>query len=240
MNRKSLFLSNKRRIASLAALALLASLVLIASRGSEAATPNSATVTEANTAANPLVYTGGPFVAENKTGLVGLNCGPAPANPCDDFELTVNVGLGQLDTHQIRVSVQWPNPPGQLADFDVFVYKKNDDIFSDFSSSASSSDPEVFVLPAVPATYRIRVVPFTPLGQGYTATITYEPKAANPPPGTGLSPKFQNYVAPFERGLGLSAGEPSIGFNGKSGNVMFQSGLQTLRARFNDSTVPAA
>ncbi|MCA1591193.1 MAG: glycoside hydrolase [Acidobacteria bacterium] len=48
---------------------------------------------------------------------------------------------------------------------------------------------------------------------------------------------YTNYAAPSA--LGASAGEPSIGINWNSGNVMFQASLKTLRVTFNDSASPA-
>jgi hypothetical protein len=49
---------------------------------------------------------------------------------------------------------------------------------------------------------------------------------------------FANYAAPG--GLGTDAGEPSIGVDWKTGNVMYQAGLQTLRVGFDDGVAPAA
>ena len=51
-------------------------------------------------------------------------------------------------------------------------------------------------------------------------------------------PHFQNYPAPFPK-CGGDAAEPSIGVNRSTGNVMMQSGLETLRITFNDSVTPA-
>src|SRR5256885_13066556 len=48
-------------------------------------------------------------------------------------------------------------------------------------------------------------------------------------------PSFVNFAAPAP--LGQNAGEPSIGVNWKTGNVMMQAGLETLRvSSFDDST----
>jgi hypothetical protein len=47
---------------------------------------------------------------------------------------------------------------------------------------------------------------------------------------------FANYAAPS--GLGTDAGEPSIGINWRTGSVMYQAGLQTLRVTFDDATIP--
>jgi hypothetical protein len=55
----------------------------------------------------------------------------------------------------------------------------------------------------------------------------------------GTPPTFTNFAAPAP--LGRSSGEPSIGVNWSSGNVMFQAGLETLRVNaFNDATATAS
>lgn len=51
------------------------------------------------------------------------------------------------------------------------------------------------------------------------------------------APRYQVYNPPA--GLGTDAGEPSIGVNWSTGNVMFQASLQALRVSFNDATSPA-
>lgn len=54
------------------------------------------------------------------------------------------------------------------------------------------------------------------------------------PAGAELAaaPGYTNYTAPS--GLGQSAGEPSLGVNWNTGNVMYQAGAQTLKVSFND------
>lgn len=72
-------------------------------------------------------------------------------------------------------------------------------------------------------------------------TFSLVPKATPPPP-TGptppaYAPRFFNFRPPS--GLGENAGEPTLGVNFSSGNVMFIALLETLRASFNDSSSPA-
>jgi len=58
------------------------------------------------------------------------------------------------------------------------------------------------------------------------------------PAGAASPPSFVNFAAPSN--LGRDAGEPSIGVNWATGNVMYQAGLQTLRVNnFNDSNATA-
>ena len=79
--------------------------------------------------------------------------------------------------------------PVSAADFDVYVLQNG----SVVSTSASSADPEVVVLPALSTganPYTIRVIPFAPAGQSYTATVTLENRPATPPPGSGPAPEI--------------------------------------------------
>ncbi len=57
------------------------------------------------------------------------------------------------------------------------------------------------------------------------------------PPATAAPPTYDLYPAPAP--LGQSAGEPSLGVNWNSGNVMYIAGLETLRVSFNDAVAPA-
>jgi hypothetical protein len=67
--------------------------------------------------------------------------------------------------------------------------------------------------------------------------------AAQPPPppaapaASATAPTYSNFPAPDP--LARSAGEPSLSFDAKSGKVMFEAGLQTLRVAFDDSVSPA-
>ncbi len=197
--------------------------------------------------ANPtLTYTGGPFVAPNASAQVALDC-TAPMS-CDDFVLTVNMAGGpDPDPNKhVKISVGWPV---SSADFDVYVIQGATTV----ATAASSADPEVVALPAVSATYTIRVVPFLPLGQTYTATVTLEDIPPAPPPGSGGTPRYQNYAPnpPNLAGAG-SAGEPSIGIDwipvvgglqhdmvNTGGVAFFTANLNEFRVSFDDCSSPA-
>lgn len=195
-----------------------------------AATPATGTVTDRNTSAN---YTAGPFLVPNVSGLAGaVTC--SAVLPCDDFTLKVEVPAAYAADHNLTVRVQWAN---STADFDLYVLDEGGNVVA---SSASSSDPEVAVLPAVTGTYTVRVVPYAPLGDSIAAAIELTPKPAPAAPGAGAPPAYTSHQPPAGSGLGTTAGEPSIGANWKSGKVMFQSNTQTLRVSFNDSVKPAA
>ena len=54
---------------------------------------------------------------------------------------------------------------------------------------------------------------------------------------TDPTPTYAVYAPPA--GIGTGAGEPSIGVDERTGAVMYISGLQTLKAQFNDAASPA-
>jgi PKD domain len=155
-----------------------------------------------------LTYSDGPFVVPNVTAQAGDPICTAPMS-CSDFGLTVGSAIANPTTKQVRVSVSWPV---SAADFDVYIYNGFPAAGSPIASSASSADPEVVILPTTGAVYTIRVVPFNPAGQTYTATITLETKPPAPQAGTAPPPRYLNYPPnPANLAGAGSAGEPSIG-----------------------------
>src|SRR3954471_14692628 len=149
--------------------------LLAVTTGADAATPASGTVSDA---ARTVTWTGGPFTVPNPTGnaLDMPDCTAPQA--CDDFVLHVNTPAGYEDTHQLAVSVGWANT---AADFDVYVLDAEG---SAVGTAASSADPEVVVIDPVAGDYTVRVVPFAPLGETYTASATLGQLPPDPAPGT--------------------------------------------------------
>src|SRR3954453_16244918 len=91
-------------------------------------------------------------------------------------------------------------------------------------------------------TYAVGAAPVAPAvgtdGKSHTARADLAPLTSPSQPPAGTDPlTLQNVPAP--NGLGGDAGEPSIGANWKSGNTMFQAGLQALRVTWDDSVSPA-
>src|SRR5690349_3994588 len=218
-----------RRIFGMLLTVVMLGALLVPANGTivAAATPAGGTVTSTSPTLN---YSGGPYVVANTTAQTGAVICNAVL-PCDDFALTVTVPAGYETGHNLNVTVQWPTT---AADFDLYVLNSNG---AELTSSATSSDPEAVILPAASGNYTIRVVPFAPLGDTFQAAVALVDKPAAPPPSTETAPGYQNYAAP--NGLGVDAGEPSIGVNQRTGKVFLQSGLQTLRVTFNDSASPA-
>ncbi len=216
----------------LATLAITAAALLATLAGS-AANPASGTLSVANPT---LTYTGGPNLVSNPSAQAGeVDCVNLP---CDEYALTINVPAAYENTHQVRINVSWPIP---AEDYDLQVTGIG-------SSGNAPGTPEVVIGPAVSGAHTVRVIPFLVAGGTFTTTITLEPKPTTPGGGgvvtTGTSPRFENYTPPADSGLGLSAGEPSIGFGKPSaqfpgGRAMFIAALETLRVSFDDCSSPA-
>ena len=187
-----------------------------------AASPTSGTLSPANPS---LSYTGGPYFIPNPTPQVQAVCVPATLT-CDEFALTVQADTAFAAANNVQIKVQWPDP---TADYDLYVVDANGNVVT---SSPTGADPEVAVMPTVPGSYRVQLVTFLPLGQVFTATISFVPRAPAPP-GT-LALNYHNYPAPAD--MATSAGEPSIGVNWKTDHAMFQAGTRTYRVTFDGST----
>lgn len=177
-------------------------------------------------------WQGGPFVVANVTGTAGEPVCDVPTS-CDDFALTVTTPAGYGTDHELRIKVAWPVAG---ADFDVYVKNASG---ATVGTSASSADPEVVVLPPDSRTYTVRVVPFAPLGQSYSATASLVDKPVNPPPSSEPAPTLTTYGAPQTLTNAHDAGEPSIGNSFKTGATFFQSYLSTYKVGFDDSVSPA-
>jgi hypothetical protein len=216
----------------------IVALALSAFTGS-AANPSSGTLTPNS---GTLTYSAGPFLIPNVTSNIPGNNQPqcnADTTPCDDYDLTVDLsGASQefIDRHKVEVSVSWPLAQ---ADFDLYVLKGTANITG--NNGATSADPEIVTFDPEPGVnaYKVRVAPFAPAGQSFNATIRFVSKLAPQPTPGPNDARFQTYLSPA--GVADDFGEPSIGANWLSGNIMFYGGFSAdaMRLRFDDSTSPA-
>ncbi|GAA1952071.1 hypothetical protein GCM10009798_09150 [Nocardioides panacihumi] len=222
--------SVRRPLAAIGAVILIGG-ALTDSGSAGASSPGEGTVSDTSTSVS---WTGGPFAAPNVTGnALGTPDCSAPQS-CDDYTLHVSTPAGYGGTHSLKVDVSWAQ---SAADFDVYVLDQAGNVVG---QAASSADPEQVVLPPTTGTYTVRVVPFLPLAQTYTAKASLVDQPAPPPPGTATPPGFAAYPAP--QGLNKdvnNAGEPSIGSSWKTGATLFQSYLSTYKVMFDDSVSPA-
>lgn len=190
----------------------------------DAATPASGSVSDT---APTTTWSAGPFAVPNVSGTAGgdVTCGDAQL--CDDFALRVSVPSGYDAGHSLRIDIKWPNAP---ADFDLYVLEVDG---REIAASASSSDPETVLLPAVTASYTVRVVPYAPLGESFTGTASLVTNPVDPPPSTATPATYASSFAPDGIADAHNAGEPSIGVDRATGAVMFQAYTSTLKVTYD-------
>ena len=189
-----------------------------------AATPSTGTVS----AAQPSVtWSGDPKAPIGAAGCTG------PADTlCDNFQLTV-VPPSYAFVVTIVLDVTGAD------DWDMRVYDSAGHVVATSGNSAGQDEIAVLANPAA-GTYTVQAVNFAgALPANGTATLKQQDSAL-PAPGSGRAPTFSVHADPGEH----SSGEPSLGVNWNSetadngGTVMYVSGLNTLRVRFNDCTSP--
>ena len=196
--------------------------LLLPLAASNAATPSSGTVS----ASSPSVSWSGAFM----TPTASSNCG-GPSNPaCDNFKLTIQPPAGSF---RVDINLQ------PVGDWDLQVYAPNGALAGSSGNGPNQLETVTLSNPAA-GTYTVSAAPFSPAptAPSYTASATLQltSTGGQPPPGSE-NVTYSNHAAP--KGMGEDAGEPSIGANLKSGNVMYQAGLEALRVKFDDSTSPA-
>ncbi|MBI2382463.1 MAG: exo-alpha-sialidase [Gammaproteobacteria bacterium] len=182
-------------------------------------------ITDANTEANPVTFSAGPYVARTaETDCVSPDV-------CDDTALTVAVTPEAAASRRVVVRIDWGEPI--QADFDLYVAQGEDSI----AASASTTDPEIARFAANNGVYNIHVVPYQPFGNTYTAKIYLEPL---PPTGTTVSGPvagFQIFAPPAK--VGANGGEPSIGANWKTGTAVVGNSDAAIFITFDDGKTPA-
>ncbi len=214
----------------------LAVLAIGASSSALASTPSSGMITPATPT---LGYVAGPFAISNIT-FVGNSTPPASCSttePCDEFRLTIDLPENYLDQHpsdQIRFVFTWGDP---VEDFDVFLYDLDNNLAFVAANSPGPGAPESFALPAYGGKreYVIRILPSVVAGGTVAASIALTSIA----PSTNVTEggiEMQNFAAPDE--LDGDTGEPTLAVNPATNRTLFLSGLNTLRAEFDDSTQP--
>src|SRR4051812_9597122 len=214
----------RRRLAltaGLGAAVLLAPAVLPA----QAADPSSGTVSDSSTT---VTWSAGPFATANPTNAAGDPICNA-ATPCDDYALHVSTPAGYGDGHQLAISVKWANT---AADFDLYVLDASGKIVG---TSASSADPELVLLPPDSGDYTVRVVPYLPLGESFTAKAELTTKPTDPPAANFPAPTYNTYAPPETLAAARDGGEASIGVHPKSGAVMYQSCTSPFKVGFDSA-----
>ena len=180
----------------------------------------------------------GPTVTWAGTALGGASLDESTCTPatCDSFALTLSGAPADWVGKKAHIVITWPNTSGQT-DYDVFVHKGNTTSGPLVGSAANGGPgPETVDLdPNQPGigtgVFTVNVVYFLapPPDQysGSTSAINGAPvPTPTPSPGSTPTPtpvppgtpRYQNFTAP--PGFGEDAGEPSIGSNWMTENVV--------------------
>ena len=180
--------------------------------------------------------------------------GGETATNCDTFKLVVAPG----NWNGKRINVRFAAITG--VDYDMVVRRESNGVANlqgDFlnrpaeqnnldagvgtSGAAAGMEEQVILSPPNSGeTYYVRAIYFAAAALQYQGSAVVEAVTnAAPPAGTCALPTFDNYTPPVGYEQRDNSGEPSIGVNWNTGNVMTMSRLQANRTTFDDSTSPA-
>jgi hypothetical protein len=194
--------------------------------GSQAATPSAGTISESS----PSVT----WAGDNHTPTAASCRGPNDAT-CDNFALTITP-----PSFQYQVVIQL----APIGDYDLYVYGPDGGQIGSSGNAPFQTEIVVLTNPAA-GTYTVSGAPFA-AGAGvqgavpsYTASATIRRLGSEPAtPASGTEHlTYSSHQPPTA--LGNDAGEPSIGVSWRSGRALYQAGLETLRATFDDAVSPA-
>jgi hypothetical protein len=210
----------------------------------------------ADPASGALDPTPGAKLAWAGTGTGGTNPGPqlgdhdllcVEGTNCDTYVLTLSGTPADWSGLAARLIFRWGSP---THDYDIYVHKGSPDgpVAAD-SGKGPTNFEQTDIDPAEDGTgvFYVHVVYF--LGGStdqYSATVTTVASAAATllpaPVDPGPRPGYQTHGPSQEQ---LAAGltrntqdEPNIGVNWETGNVMFQTLMQTSRVAFDDASCP--
>jgi hypothetical protein len=163
------------------------------------------------------------------------NCGTASNAACDNFRIDFQAPSSSFGPYLLEIKLV---PQG---DWDIQVYGPSGNLLDGSGNSPGVLEIVTMINPPS-GSYTVAAAPFAPLvgtdGNSYAASAElkhYFVNGAEQGPDTNIN--YHNFAATGN--LGNTAGEPTIGVNWKTGRVMFIALEQTLRATFDDSTVPA-
>ncbi len=182
-------------------------------------------------------------------GEPSCSTGDTTATNCDAFTLTVLPG--NWAGKRISVRFNW----NLLAnDYDMVVRQETngtagmqgdgltnnmpplDTVIGTSGNGTNTFEEVVLSPPNAGATYYVRAIYFAGGGPSdqYQGSALVQSTATGAPPSSCALPTFDNYQPPFGYPRRDSAGEPSIGINWNTNNVMTMSRLQANRTTFND------
>ncbi len=233
----------------LAVVITLASVILFpVASTSDAAAPSSGTL---NSTGPAVTWDGdkiGGSAANGEADCAGTVPGVS-STVCDEFALTIGGTVSDWTNKRARVQINWA---AIAYDYDLYIYKGTPATGTVVGTSANGTTTfeQADINPSSTGVglYTVRVVYFaaaTPLGasdpnqyHGVAEAVSV-PAPFSPPPSTCQLPTYSRHNPPTTLAGYNDAGEPSIGVNWNTGNVLFQSYIYMLRATFDDSTSPA-
>jgi hypothetical protein len=161
------------RAGSVRAAAVVMALLMLATVIGPAtgASPGSGTLTDTQ---RSLAYTGGPFVAPNRTDPINgdgstQQCAPEVL-PCDDFALTVRLPAGFLRLHpdaRVRVALTADNG---TSDYDLYVLDSSG-AYVAVGYNAGGSESVEFAVVDGTHVFTIRAVPYSSNAASYSAKV---------------------------------------------------------------------
>ncbi len=217
---------------------VLASLVLLPTMSVLAANPVGGTLNSTGPNVTWMGTGAGPAAPNGET-----DCTTLPTAPCDEFKLTIGGVESDWINKRARVQINWLEP---ATDYDMYIYKGTTATGSVVASSANGTttfeQAEINPSSTGVGLYTVRVVYFAAtVADQYSgiASAVAVPAPFTPPASACIIPTYNRHNPPTTLTGYNTAGEPSVGINWNTGNVMFQSNTSMLRATFNDATSPA-
>src|SRR6266550_273756 len=212
-----------------------------------AANPNSGSISLSSA---PISWQGtavaGGAIGDPLLGLITSEDMCIEGTTCDTYTLTINgTPSDWINAKKIvHVHLGWTIP---TQDFDLYIHKGDlsGPVVANSGNGATNgvlTSEDADLDPSSPTigtgTFAVHVVYWVATAaEQYTGTasVTDVPAPGTSHVSTETAPRFFNYADPYND----EWGEPSLGVNWKSGNVMFISALATLRIGFDERTSPA-
>ena len=258
---RGFFENQARRTVSFLAIAMMLAVgSLLSASTLYAATPPSATLNADDTTSPSRNSTPGTTFGTlwngDRVGGAAANGEADCADPvrgpmlCDQFTLTL---AGDFTNKRARVQINWNSP---TTDYDMYIH--TDSFTGPIVATAAAGTTTFEQADIDPSAnggatvYYIQIVYFAAIAadqyRGFASAVAV-PAPFVPPTVTLRPGTFQNYKPPCSPENYVAcdstfpgynqAGEPSIGVNWNTGNVLFQANVFTLRTIFNDMTSPA-
>ena len=172
----------------------------------------------------------------------------SPGINCDAFTLTVDGAQSDYFGKRVRVRFTWISPS---QDYDMVIRKESsatpngpddtDPIVGTSGNGVTNFEEATFSpFDSGTGVYYVRAIYFAAVAADqYNGSATIFEVPTTLPSGTCALPAFDNYQPPVGTPRRDSAGEPSVGANWNTGNILAMARLTPYRISFTDSSSPA-